>query len=192
MALNTLSFLVFNIFIASLAHAGSMVSGGVEFTTPWYSMNNAPVEYCIRVSENFSISKNQLQNDVRNAFDNWLKKSEKEDLRTFDGKKAARLFVEAPCSDNTLLTFLFGVNTKPVQDVYQQIYPDYLSINLIFEYNIAKEQPIGLIWLPEDKPNSDFFMIRNQPFFKWSNEIELFEQVLTEEVGYVFGKRPIK
>src|SRR5688572_4408729 len=61
--------------ISSLAHAGSWVSSGGELFkdahNPWFVRNTRDVNYCVQVAPSISLSKEQVQEIVRQSITFW-------------------------------------------------------------------------------------------------------------------------
>jgi hypothetical protein len=178
--------LFFCFAVASLAQAGSMVSGGAMIPAPWYT-GNEPVEYCTRVSKTFSIPEAEVKEQVNKTFSFYINKVKFKKKSLPTNSISTTNFVEVECAKGASLVLSFGIDPDPIQKVYLRIPLFYFSVNLKVDYNEAKNQVMGLIWIPDDVSNPSFFEERGLSDYRWSENQENFRQTLHSELEYVFG-----
>lgn len=188
---------------AKALKSGGMDGGGTgglreEEGAAWFYQDKIPsyIKTCVLRSPKFKASEDTVKEAIQNSFDTWRKYIQKADLyapdENDDGsttpypehmKILARIKFEE-CSDQTELTFYFGLADSRVKEVLAGLRnPKGFAFRKYEDIDAVKGSSKGIVWIFDPQDTEDF---QDDIVFDWSKP-ELLQAILNHEIGHVMG-----
>jgi hypothetical protein len=176
------------------ADRGGWVSSGGELfqlnKNPWFVRNTPVAKYCVVIDKaSFSASEETIRNAVSFAFQYW-----KNELRQSGTPRqgfadlAGQLFeLEAACSPQTDIRFLFGYGTLTAEEIeYLKEPTKYVGVTVRTDYDYVNLKGKGFVYISGDLGDKSYQNPGHLIPKAWENE-KFLQYALMHEIGHVMG-----